>query len=436
VLEAAQLHAFAACAKRFGHDLEQLESGAEVVAFPRVPSAQAMRELSPATPEQRRRRAEVFFNPVIAARSRLGQGGHDRFEAVVFAEGTLDPALAAYGAGFFPFPIRTLSVLRKHVRRGECWDLSVRGDRWGLAPIGDICSAVNVGELVIDPGGAVVVQGNLLILVVQRLLCPDVGRPSPYRLGILPTPFSVDSGSGPLNGANGESGADGLDGTDGVRAAARTTIVGPQLLAEPVPNAEHGRDGGDGEPGSRGANGRTGGPTKLADITIGELVGSLTILAAGGCGGDGGDGGRGGNGGRGGDGAAGLRALGGTVGAGRGGRGGRGGDGGDGGRGGHGGICSNVFVSVPAHQARNVHVLAVPAFGGRSGRGGAGGEGGRGATGGEDSRATHQAARRAASGRDGGAGVDGRPGRIGRDRPAPPVFVNEARVPTQAKEEP
>src|SRR5579859_2818133 len=63
--------------------------------------------------------------------------------------------------------------------------------------------------------------------------------------------------------------------------------------------------GGDGELG------RTGGATKIAEIVIGRLTGTLTLAAAGG----------------------------------------RGGNGGDGGNGGNGGISSNVFVTLPAQMA-------------------------------------------------------------------------------------
>ena len=69
-----------------------------------------------------------------------------------------------------------------------------------------------------------------------------------------------------------------------------------------MPGAADGRDGGEATAGGGGAKGRTGGASKIAEITIGELAGSLTILATAGRGGGGGAGGVGGHGGHGADG--------------------------------------------------------------------------------------------------------------------------------------
>jgi len=91
-LPAALERAFERHARRFGHDVSRLRDGPELVSYPVVPSVAAVRALSAATPGQRRRRQQVFFNPVIELRRSIGQGVHDRLEAAVFADGTIDPA--------------------------------------------------------------------------------------------------------------------------------------------------------------------------------------------------------------------------------------------------------------------------------------------------------------------------------------------------------
>jgi hypothetical protein len=64
-LSAAQERAFERHARRFGHDVGRLCGGAELVSYPVVPSLAAMRALPAATSGQRRRRQQVFFNPVV-----------------------------------------------------------------------------------------------------------------------------------------------------------------------------------------------------------------------------------------------------------------------------------------------------------------------------------------------------------------------------------
>jgi len=428
-LSAAQEQAFERHARRLGHDTGRLRGGAELVSYPIVPSVAALRALPAATPGQRHRRQQVFFNPVIELRRSIGQGVHDRLEAVVFADGTVDPADQARTGYHFPFPTRILSVRHRDVRSGQSWDLSVRGEHWGLDDRDDIMNVVNVGSLRLEPGATVLARGNLLILIIQRLIC-EPGDPGGYQLAILPTPFPVDSGTGPRHGPGGPAGGDGAGGAGGVSALTAQTWLGARLLGPVVPGAADGSDGGEATAGGDGAKGRTGGASKLAEITIGELPGSLTILATAGRGGDGGDGGDGGRGGDGGHGAPGQRTLQGIIPPGRGGDGGHGGVGGRGGRGGHGGIASNVFVSLPPGQAGQVRVLAHPSGGGRGGPGGRGGDGGQAGRGGAHvpEPGASGVSRPPPDGRPGLPGANGLPGRDGRPRPAPPAFVNERAV--------
>lgn len=420
-LSPAQDRAFDWHARRLGHDPDRLRGDTELVTYPHMPSVAALRTLAAATPEQRRRRQRVFFGPSIAIRRGLGQGIHDRLEAAVFAAGQIGPADEAWASRHFPFPTRVLSVRYRHVRADLGWDLSVRGEHWGLDDRDDIMNVVNIGSLQLAPGTIVTVRGNLLILVVQRLICDDADGGAPCQLAFLPTPYSVDSGTGPLHGVSGPAGTDGPRGADGVPTLVAPTWLGPRLTGPVEPAARDGADGGAGAPGGDGAKGRTGGASKIAEITIGELDGSLTIFAAAGRGGDGGSGGDGGHGGPGGHGAPAQRTLQGVLPSGRSGDGGPGGDGGQAGRGGNGGISSNIFVSLPRSAVGQLRVLGHPSAGGRGGRAGLGGRGG---LSGRPGRSGHDAD--ADSDSDPGrAGADGTHGRDGRPRPAPPVFVNE-----------
>ena len=374
-LSGAQHREFTRRAAQFGHSVAELEQGAELLTFTRMPTVPSVRALVLATEEQRRRRQAVFFSPQIEQRQSIGQGVHDRLEAFVWAAGEMEPIDVERASLHLPFPTRLLSIKNKSLGDGESWDLSVRGEHWELDDRDDIISVVNIGELRIGRGASVLVRGNLLILAIQRLICEPRDLASPYHLAILPTPFSVDPRIGSLHGAPGGPGRAGSDGTDGVPPQTRQTLLGPQLAATARPGDGDGRPGGGGTSGEPGGRARTGGATKIAEIMIRELEGSLSLLAAGGAGGDGGGGGDGGAGGSGGRGAPGVRALGAEVPGGNGGRGGDGGDGGDGGRGGNGGICSNVFVSVPHGLEQRVEVLAQAAYGGAGGAGGAGVQG-------------------------------------------------------------
>jgi hypothetical protein len=424
----AQVSAFEGHARRLGHDPSQLVGDAELVSYPSVASYAALRSLSAATPEQRRRRQEVFFGPSIAIRQSIGQGVHDRVEAAIFADGVVGPADEARAMTHFPFPTRVVSVRYRYVGPGACWDLSVRGERWGLDDRDDIMNVVNVGSLCLAPGTVVTVRGNLLILIVQRLVCGGDAAEG-GQLAILPTPFSVDSRTGPLDGMSGLDGRDGARGVDGAAARTAPTWLGCDRLTGPVvPGACDGRDGGDGGPGSDAGRARNGGTGKIAEISIGDLTGGLTLVATGGRGGNGGAGGNGGSGGDGGCGADGQRTLEGMLPPGRGGAGGSGGPGGRGGRGGDGGISSDVFVSLPPEQEGRLRVLSHPSPGGRGGAGGLGGGAGCIGRPGTPAATPGRPAPEVPRWCDldpSAAGPDGEGGHDGRARPAPPVFVNE-----------
>jgi hypothetical protein len=417
-----EVEAFLARARQLGHDPARLLAGEVTQTRTPVPDLEQLRELSCVSPAERRARQAVFFHPAIAIRSRLGQGVHDRCEAYVFAEGTAAGADRTRLARHLPFAARQLSVLYRRVAADEVWDLTVAPGELGLDDRDDLLNVINVGELVIEPGGRVIVQGNLLMLGCQHLRVPAPGRrAADYQLGVLPTPHPVDARTGPRHGRAGAPGAAGPPGRNGTRPAGVPTLIG-LALSEPPGEAMNGTDGIGGTRGGHGGAGRTGGAAKTAEITIGRLTGSLTLVAAGGDGGCGGNGGPGGDGGYGGDAVPGFRSLAGPVDPGRPGRGGPGGGGGDGGRGGHGGISSNVFVTLPEPMTSQLTVVTYPAAGGTGGTGGAGGrpgQGGRGGRGGNDADGANEA-----DGADGLAGVPGKTGRDGVRRPPPAVFVN------------
>jgi hypothetical protein len=432
LLTRAQGKAFDAHARRLGHDPGQLLGDAELVSYPPVLSVVALRALAAASAEQRAGRQRVFFGPSIAIRRSIGQGVHDRLEAAIFADGQIDPADDARANLHFPFPTRILSVRHRDVGPGECWDISVRDEHWDIDYRDDIMNVVNVGSLHLAPGATVAARGNLLVLIVQRIICDaQFTRDAPCQLAVLPVPYPVDRRVGPLDGLSGVAGHGGTDGPDGVTAPTEATWLGSGWLTEPVvPGACDARDGTGGANGTNGTRGRNGGPSKIAEITIGELTGPLTLVATAGRGGDGGAGGNGGNGGVGGRGADGQRTMQSVLPPGRGGAGGDGGHGGHGGRGGDGGISSNVFVSLPPSQEGLLRVLSHPAPGGQGSQGGVAGSGGRAgshgtpaAIPGSPSPEGHRDP--ASPGRD---GTRGRDGIAGRSRPAPPVFVNERLV--------
>jgi hypothetical protein len=413
-----EMGAFLVRARRLGHEPARLLAGEVTETRAPVPTIEQVRRLSNAVPAERQARQAVFFHSAIAIRSRIGQGVHDRCEAYVFADGIIDDADRVRLARHLPFPARLLSVLYRHVVAGEVWDLTMEARALGVDERDDLLNVINVGELVIEPGGRVIVQGNLLMLGCQLLRHPaSAPGTGDYQVGVLPTPHSVDRRTGPLHGRAGAPGADGEPGEAGTRPAGVPTMIGFDL-SEPPGDRMNGTDGSDGRRGGDGEPGRTGGATKTAEITIGRLAGQLTLVASGGRGGDGGCGGDGGAGGGGGDPAPGFRTPAGPVSPGRSGPGGRGGDGGSGGRGGNGGISSNVFVTLPAQMAGQLRVMTYPALGGTAGAGGGPGRGGKnGINPGNPGGHVDSAA-------DGDAGAPGKPGRDGVPRPAPEVFIN------------
>lgn len=403
-----------------GHDPALLAAGREIVSYFTLPSLAAGRQmLSVATPAQRRLRQQTFYNPPVALRSRLGQGRHDRGEAFAFAAGQLEERDYLGISHHLPLHVKAVSVLTKRVAAGEIWDVSVRGAIWAIDDLEELYTTVNIGTLILEPGAKLIVRGNVFSLVCQQLISHgDHANPNDYQIGILPTPFSVDLRSGPIDGLPGSEGQAATRAMDGRIVQVENSILGFRATRPVIATDLHGQNGGQGEAGGAGTSGRNGGMCKLAEITLRTLEGSLTVFAQAGAGGRGGDGGSGGAGGDGGSGSRGYRLFTGTLAGGDGGSGGPGGDGGKGGDGGHGGIASNIYVNVPPEQVGRVRCRSIPSRGGLAGTGGRAGAGGQGGQPG----AGPQPGRAGLAGRD---GMPGQPGRPGRKRPAAWMFLNE-----------
>jgi len=395
----------------FGLELRRSREEGGHLDYILIPDLTEYRKFSGASAAQRLARVPHFFNPPIQRRARLGQGLHDRGEAAVFAEHRLSETDEAALAVHLPLHAKAHSIAHHRVPAGTCWDVSVRGDIWGLDDMEELYVVLNIGRLELEPGARLIVRGNVFVMICQELIVHEPR--ADYQIGILPTPHSVDYGAGPFDGTAGSAGADGAAGADGRALRTEQTFLGPRCTETLAPEILNGTPGAGGAPGGRGGHGRNGGMCKLADIAIRSLQGRLTLFAQAGDGGNGGDGGPGGAGGDGGDAAPGPWLVGvgklpdGTPGAG-----GPGGAGGDGGAAGSGGIASNIYLNVPEAAVARVSAVSRPSVPGLPGRGGPGGRGGH------PGRPADSEARAP-------AGATGRAGAAGRARPAPWIFVNE-----------
>jgi len=413
---------FAERVRLLGHDLAAIERGEECCTYFTLPTVlDGRRVLSNATQASRRERQKTFFNPNIAARRRLGQGMHDRGEAATFADGVIDEADVDGLNRHLPVHVKAISIAEKTIGAGDVWDVSVRGDVWGIDDMEELYVTVNVGRLIVEPGAALIVRGNVFSLLCQEIVAYENTQEDAFHIGILPTPFSVDFGHGPLHGTHGTNGASGRDGLAGRTLEAERTLLGFRLREEADPAVMKGSAGEAGKNGSDGARGRNGGMCKLAELTLRSVTGPLSVFAQAGAGGDGGNGGHGGNGGRGGDAGNGHRLWRGIINGGDGGDGGRGGDGGHGGHAGNGGLASNIYINVPVTDEHKIVRVTLPS---RGGNGGAGGHGGTGGAAGLQGRGptTESDGKR---GKRGENGVNGRDGRHGKSRPAPWMFLND-----------
>lgn len=346
---------------------------------------------------------------------------HDRCEAAVVADGTIEDADRDGLNRHLPLRVKGLSVRQKTIKAGDVWDVSVRAEVWELDEKEELYVTVNVGTLVIEPGASLIVRGNIFSLLCQEIIHLGDPEASAFQIGILPTPFSVDFGHGPLNGSHGVDGANGRNGPDGHRLDVERTLLGFRLREKEDRPAMNGGPGEDGMHGTNGARGRNGGMCKLAELTLRTVDGQITVFAQAAAGGNGGHGGRGGNGGHGGNGGDGQKLWNGVVAGGDGGDGGRGGDGGKGGHGGNGGLASNIYINVPVEDEHKITRIALPSSGGNPGKGGAGGTGGDAGNRGNGPGCEFEGK----SGANGQPGVSRSSGHYGRSRPVPWIFLND-----------
>jgi hypothetical protein len=401
-----------------GHDKNRLMQGEEIITYIRIPTiTQAASILSRANFLQRAKRAETFFDE-IRGRARMGQGIHDRGEAVVFAYG--QPLVSdTHGLErHFPLRVKAISIKEKRIKAGECFDVSTRGSDWGIDHMEELYCIVNIHTLILEPGASIVVRGNVFSMVCQHIIKLGSDEVDKYDIGILPTPYAFHSdGSGNMNGADGKNGQKGNDAAVVKDVETKVTFFGALYYGEQT-KAVSGERGEDGEDGQKGEDGKAGGATKLAEITIRDIDakrGKLCIYAKAGDGGNGGHGGNGGDAGNGSNGQNGYQTLKEWINQGQGGDGGNGGNGGNGGHGGNGGIASNVYICVEKEQKDSVKIIAEKGFGGLPGKGGMGGRAGLPGNGNP-------------SGKEGHNGANGITGRKGHNRMAPPVFLNEVKL--------
>ena len=396
-------------ARVLGHAVDRLNEGEEVVSYTTLADLEKIPSiLSSATKEERKIRQQTFFHPALLARQRLGQGRHDRGEAVMFADARPEER-DAEGIGIhLPLHLKSISVKEKIIKAGEEWDVSVRREQWGLDPVVELYTVVNIGRLVIEPEAKVVVKGNVFALLCQELVVQS-GENTDFHIGILPTPFSIDFKRAPLNGRRGVDGESGVPGRPGYPLQVMSSILGYRLMVPFREGQLDGTDGTDGKDGTDGGCGQNGGACKIAEITIRHLEGRLIVFAQAGKGGDGMKGGNGGHGGDGGNAEKGCKLSHGFIPDGKAGDGGCGGCGGHGGHGGNGGISSNIYIGIPEGCEGNVLCRVLPSEGGKPGCGGLPGKGGTGGL---------------PDGENGIDGLQGKNGYQGHSRPAPALFLN------------
>jgi hypothetical protein len=421
-LDEISLQEFLQKASLIGHDQASLLNGEEITTYFQLHNFPIVRQaLSNATDEQHRKRLPFFFSHAHELRAKLGQGKHDRGEAVLFAGAPIAEQDAKGINRHFPICLKGISILHKVIPAGETWDLTMPQHIWNLGEMEELYTLVNIGTLVLEEGAKVVIRGNVFSLLCQQLI--TLGNATTgidYQVGIMPTPFSVDFGHGPQNGTHGKDGLDGLGGLDGLPGIVETSVLG-QWIPEQTVGRLYGTDGAHGEHGTDGGKGRNGGMCKLAEITIRSLQGRLHVFSQAGAGGNGGDGGQGGQGGRGGNGMPGLDGFNSKIPGGHGGHGGHGGNAGRGGNAGHGGLASNIYLNVPDVAIGQIRMTATDAVGGIGGNSGHPGSGGKGGT----SIPMDDTTLNGQPGHDGQTGLPGKKGVNGRSRPAAVCFLND-----------
>lgn len=369
-----------------------------------IPSLEAARRaLGPRSREARDARSASFWTGPLAARRRLRIGMHDRGEEYLFASGAIHESDRPGHERHVPFHLKVVRRPELIIASGETFDATAAVELWpGLHFREELYVLVAADRLVVEPGAALEVRGNVFVLDCAHLELagagPSPGLPFAFDIRILGTNHPAFSRARRTRAERGGDGTDGKDGLPGTVPAIVPSVLGPIVQGSATPGA----NGSGGSNGERGSVGQNGGLAMLADLRFGALSGlsadrPVRVFAQAGAGLPGGDGGNGGRGGSGGDALAGP------------GRGGSGGDGGSGGHGGNGGLGGNIFVEAPREARSWFDFSALDSVGGAPGRGGSGGAGGRGGL---------ALGRIASSGANGRDGPDGLPG---RSRPAPSI---------------
>ncbi len=220
---------FIQVASLLGRSLAALENSQEVTSYSRIPDPQQFRKImSRGTDLSRCRRGKTFFD-AIGYRTRIGQGMHDRGEAYVFADADLCDADRRGLSNHFPVRLKSISVARKRLRAGQVWDVSTCGEDWGVDALEELYVLLNVGRLEVEPGAAILVQGNVFsfVFVTERILTENPAKmastASPVRTAMtcsylrafwalasfLKTPINVATDNGEVTVRTGAPGSVG-----------------------------------------------------------------------------------------------------------------------------------------------------------------------------------------------------------------------------------
>jgi hypothetical protein len=377
----------------------------------------ARRALGPASDRVRSARSRVYFDEAsMRSRGKLRLGMHDRGEEFIFADGSIHEGDLSGHKRHLPLHVKVIRRREMRIRGGETFDATSSHHLWpGLHFREELYVYMHIDRLIVEPGAALYVRGNVFVLACDMLVLKTVGEDEAafadpvFDIRILGTDHPAFGQARPLPARDGAPGFDGEHGANRTPPSVRPSIFGPvgDTSVKPAP----GGCGGDGGDGGDGTHGQNGGMAMLADIRLKSMRGfsprqQVRIFSQAG---QGRPGGAGGAGGAGGDGGSAPEWPG---------AGGAGGRGGDGGHGGHGGLSGHIFLTIPVGAGGTIEPCSMDSLGGPAGRGGAGGAPGRGGA------KTDPRAPGSPCATDGRPGAPGRDGRAGRPRKGARIYIS------------
>ncbi len=271
--------------------VEILHSGQMTVTYQKIASLEELAQMfSRADDDIRALREQSFETRRFKARSRIGQGVHDRAEKIIFSHGASLSESDRNGLKRHqPHCVKVVSARQLTLEAGECWDFTAYPTDFGLERYDDLLCSVHIGKLILEEGASICIRGNLFSFYIDKVI--KKGHGTAGDIVILPTAYSYMTGfCGSFAGSDGENGSRGANGHDAQTPAAENCLLGRLHFGHErgVKNGEDGEAGGDGTDGS---NGFCGGAVKNGEIFINsiELSGGvpLYIIAQGGNGGAG-----------------------------------------------------------------------------------------------------------------------------------------------------